>query len=99
RSGRRCLAVKLPAFLVFGAKIGLPVTLCPGHVTRSPVGVLPANCINIVAPVEEAPEQCDSLFSFQDRNMSTWQCVRCDGNHGSGLRRRNLDAVLLQKTP
>src|SRR5207245_5885751 len=95
RSELPSLAVNLPAVLVFGAKIGLPVTICPGHVTRSPVGVLPTNCINIVAPVEEAPEQCDSLFSFQDRNMSTWQCVRCDGSPGSGLRRRNLVCRLL----
>jgi len=29
------------------------------------------NCINIVAPVEEAPEQGDSLFSFQAEERST----------------------------
>jgi hypothetical protein len=48
--------------------------------------------------VEEAPEQCDSLFSFHDGDMSTWQCARCDGNPGSGLHRRTLYAVLLQET-
>jgi hypothetical protein len=99
RSELPSLTVNLLAVLVFGAKIGLPVTIRLGHVPRSPVGVLPANCINIVASVEEAPEQCDSLFSFQVRNMSTWQCVRCDGHPVSGLHRRHLYAVLLQKTP
>jgi hypothetical protein len=99
RSELPSLAVNLLAVLVFGAKVGLPVPICLGHVPASPVGVLPANCINVIAPVEKAPEQCDSLFGFQDRNMSTWQCVRGDGNLGIGLRRRNLYAVLLQKTP
>jgi len=36
----------------WAAKIDLPVTICLGRVRRSPVGVLPANCMNIVAPVE-----------------------------------------------
>jgi len=70
RSELPSLAVNLLA--VFGAKISLPVTICLGHIPGSPVGALPANCINIVATVEEAPEQSDSLFSFQDRGMSTW---------------------------
>src|SRR5260370_24642015 len=47
----------------------------------------------------DTPEQCDSLFGFQDRNMRTWQCVRCYGNLGSRLRRRNLYAMLLQEPP
>jgi hypothetical protein len=42
RSELPSLEVNLPAVLAFGAKIGLPVTICPGHVTRSPVGVLPS---------------------------------------------------------
>ncbi|HET6179034.1 MAG TPA: hypothetical protein VFE61_19045 [Candidatus Sulfotelmatobacter sp.] len=65
-------AIDLLAILVFCVKIGLPVTICLGHVPRSPVGVRPTNGINIVAPMEQAPEQCDPLFSFQDRRMSTW---------------------------
>src|SRR5438128_6391022 len=72
RSELPSLAVNLLAVLVFGAKIGLPVTICLGPVTRSPVGVLPANCINDVAPVEEAPEQSNASFSFQDRSVRTW---------------------------
>jgi hypothetical protein len=90
RSELPSLAVNLLPVLVFGAKISLPVTICLGHVPISSVGVLPTNCINIVAPVEEAPEQCDSLFSFQDRDMSTWQSAGCDGNPGSRLYSRNV---------
>jgi len=56
-----------------------------------------ANSINIFAPVGEAPEQCDSLFRFQNRGMSTWQDAGRDGNLVRGLH-RNLYAVLLQKT-
>ena len=53
RSELPSLAVNLLAVLVFGAKIGLPVTICRGHIPRSPVGVLPANSINIVTPAEK----------------------------------------------
>jgi hypothetical protein len=30
--------------------------------------------------VEEAPEQSNALFSFQDRGVRTWKGARCDGN-------------------
>ncbi len=69
------------------------------HVPRPPIGVLPANSINVVAPVEEAPEQSNALFSFQDRDMRTRLGARCDGNTVRGLHHRKLYAVLLQKTP
>jgi hypothetical protein len=71
RSELPSLAVNLLAVFVFNAKIGLPVTICLGHVPGSPVGVLPANSINIVTSVEEVPEQCDSLFCIKDRGTST----------------------------
>jgi hypothetical protein len=99
RSELPSLAVNLPTVFVFGAKISLPVTICLGHVPGSPVGVLPPNCINIVAPAEEAPEQSNALFSFQGRGMGTWEGARCDGNTVRGLHHRKLYAVLLQKTP
>jgi len=36
----------------------------------SPLGVLPANCMQHRRAVEQAPEQCDSLFGFQDGSNS-----------------------------
>jgi hypothetical protein len=72
RSEFSSLAVNLLAVLVFGAKISLPVTIRLGHEPRPPISVLPANSINVVAPVEEAPEQSNALFGFQNRGMSTF---------------------------
>jgi hypothetical protein len=39
------------------------------HVSRSPVGVLPANRINIVTPTEETAKQLDPLFRLPEYGL------------------------------
>jgi hypothetical protein len=41
------------------------------HVSRSPVGVLPANRINIVTPTEETAKQLDPLFRLPNTDLGT----------------------------
>jgi len=79
--------IDLLAVFIFCTQIGFPVAIRFGHVSRSPVIVLPTNGKDIFTTTEEAAKQSDSLLrcgysrlpglrhSIQGlRSLQSWLC-------------------------